>query len=222
MGPWVPNSCSAPSRLSVPAEGTGTSLAGIYPLTQGSEEQERVQQPETGSAAGRKSSWSSSAGQGRAGHTSLSLGPGGMPRAGGRAQPDQDRAQPNSSKGKPWGSGCGGGKTGFWELGWGRLQHLEGAGKERVPAVSKGPWAPTLGLPAARTGSLVPWGVLHLGVSPELHSSVSSKQASQGSSSSRGGTVSPSEAPGSATQCRGLADGDLSPPANPCPRLPCR
>lgn len=91
MGPWVPNSCSAPSRLSVPAEGTGTSLAGIYPLTQGSEEQERVQQPETGSAAGRKSSWSSSAGQGRAGQGThhCPSGLGGCP--GQVAEPNQIR-----------------------------------------------------------------------------------------------------------------------------------
>lgn len=147
--------------------GTETSLVGTWPLAQGRKEQERVQQPETGSAAGRKSSWSSSAGQGRAHIT--------VPRARSDAQ---GRWQ------SPTRSGQGTAKLqqsqalGRWL--WRRQNQTLGAGLGEAPAPgrtwegegcqlpSRVPWAPILGLPAARTGSLVPWGApLHPRCSPD-------------------------------------------------------
>lgn len=215
-----------------------------------------MQQPETGSAAGRKSSWSSSAGQGRAHIT--------VPWARGDAQ---GRWQ------SPTRSGQGTAKLqqsqalGRWLWRW-QNQTL-GAGLGEAPAPGRSwegegcqlpprvPWAPILGLPAARTGSLVPWGAplhlwcspdprvfpcipvpctsgsfLHLGLSQALRSShgrISRASLSLQSRHSKAGSHPvvaqcphhPGD-PGSATQCRGLADVDPSPPTNPCPRLPCR
>lgn len=197
MAGLVPNPCVSPLEAQCPCRGEQRHpWLALGPWLKGVRSRRGCSSPRQAVLQGGRAP--GAAQQGRAGHTSPSLGPGVMPRAGGRAQPDQDRAQPNSSKAKPWGGGCGGDKTRLWELGWGRLQHLEGPGKVRganclrgspghpswvsqqqeqgvlclgvLPCIHGVPLTPGCS-PASLTVPCTSGSFLHLGLSQALHSS---------------------------------------------------